>query len=67
MACYLLHVLERQDQRPYDDPDVKDVVGFMPQFYCTHCDPIKRLPPSEAVRPIPKPPKMHGCCARPNV
>ena len=50
MACYLLHVLERQDQRPYDDPDVKDVVGFMPQFFCTNCDPIKRLRPSEAIR-----------------
>jgi len=37
VACYLLHVSNDRNQRPYDDPDVKDVVGFMPQFFCTNC------------------------------
>lgn len=50
MACYLLHVLEQQDTHPYEDPDVKDVVGTMPEFYCTSCQPILRLKPSEAMK-----------------
>ncbi|MBN1193061.1 MAG: hypothetical protein JXA36_05175 [Coriobacteriia bacterium] len=50
MACYLLHVLEQQDPSPYDDPDVKDVVGTLPQFFCAHCDPIVRLRPSDAMK-----------------
>ncbi|MRS12953.1 MAG: hypothetical protein EG823_07775 [Actinobacteria bacterium] len=50
MACYLLHVLEQQDEDPYQDPDVKDVVGTLPQFYCTKCQPILRLKPSEGIR-----------------
>lgn len=50
MPCYLLHVVERQDPHPYDDPDLKDVVGTMPQFFCAQCDPIERLAPSEAVK-----------------
>lgn len=50
MACYLLHVLEQQDPRPYDDPDVKDVVGTMPQFYCTKCQPLLRLTAGQATR-----------------
>jgi hypothetical protein len=49
MPCDLLHIVEQQDQRPYDDPEVKDIIGVMPQFFCTHCDPIKRLRPSEAM------------------
>lgn len=49
MPCSLLHIVEQQDQRPYDDPDVKDVIGVMPQFFCTYCNPIKRLRPSEAM------------------
>lgn len=52
MACYLLHVLEQQDARPYDDPDVKDVVGTMPQFFCTKCQPILRLSPGQAMKCI---------------
>lgn len=52
MACYLLHVLEQQDPRPYDDPEVKDVVGTMPQFFCTRQQPIARLGPSEAIKCI---------------
>ncbi|MDP2299763.1 MAG: hypothetical protein Q8M55_03515, partial [Actinomycetota bacterium] len=50
VTCTLLHVVETQDQRPYDDPDVKDVVGAMPQFYCAYCNPIKRLRPGEAMK-----------------
>jgi len=52
MPCYLLHVLEQQDPRPYDDPDVKDVVGTMPQFFCTRHQPLLRLPPGEAMKCI---------------
>ncbi len=52
MACYLLHVLEQQDPRPYDDPDVKDVVGTMPQFFCTKCRPLLRLSPGQAMKCI---------------
>lgn len=52
MSCYLLHVLEQQDLRPYDDPDVKDVVGTMPQFYCTRQHPIAPLRPGEAIKCI---------------
>ncbi|MCE5203650.1 MAG: hypothetical protein LLG24_05530 [Actinomycetia bacterium] len=46
MSCYLLHVLETPDEEPYRDPEVKDIIGRIPQFFCTHCQPIKRLPPS---------------------
>ena len=52
MACYLLHIVEQPDPRPYDDPDVKDVVGALPQFYCTHCQPIKLLASGEAMKCI---------------
>ena len=50
MSCYLLHVMHEPDRDPYADPDCKDVVGDMPRFFCAHCNPIKRLAPSEAVR-----------------
>jgi molybdenum cofactor biosynthesis enzyme MoaA len=50
MACNLLHIVERQDPRPYEDSDVKDVVGALPQFFCTHCNPLKRLLPGEAMK-----------------
>lgn len=50
MPCTLLHILEQQDERPYDDPDVKDVIGAMPQFFCTQCNPLKRLRPGEVVK-----------------
>lgn len=52
MPCNLLHLVEQQDPRPYDDPDVKDLVGTMPQFYCTRYQPIARLRPGEAIRCI---------------
>ena len=52
MACYLLHVLEQPDPQPYADPEVKDVVGALPQFYCTRCQPLLRLSPSEGMKCI---------------
>jgi len=62
VACYLLHVLEQQDPHPYGDADVKDVVGTMPQFFCTHCQPILRLTPGDAMKCINReaPCWMHG-------
>jgi molybdenum cofactor biosynthesis enzyme MoaA len=50
VPCSLFYVLEKQDEHPYDDPDVKDVIGVMPQFFCTYCNPIKRLRPGEAMK-----------------
>lgn len=50
MTCYLLHVMQEPDREPYEDPDCKDVVGDLPKFFCAHCNPIKRLAPSEAAR-----------------
>ncbi len=52
MPCYLLHILEQQDAQAYEDPDVKDIVGALPQFFCTHCQPIRRLIPSDAMKCI---------------
>jgi hypothetical protein len=50
MPCYLLHMIEMPLQRPYDDPDVKDVVGDFPQLFCAHCNPPRNLRPSESTR-----------------
>lgn len=50
MTCYLLHVLHEPDADPYADPDVKDVVGQLPKFFCARHQPILRLMPPEAVR-----------------
>ena len=50
MACYLLHTIEQPDDEPYADPDVKDVVGRLPRFFCSCYDPIRRLVPSSATR-----------------
>lgn len=52
MPCYLLHIVEQQDPRPYDDPDVKDVVGGMPTFFCARQQPTVRLRPGEAMQCI---------------
>ena len=49
MTCYLLHVLHEPDAEPYADPDVKDVVGQLPKFFCTRHAPILKLSPSESV------------------
>jgi hypothetical protein len=50
MPCYLLHMVEMPQQRPYDDPDLKDVVGQLPQLFCAHCSPPRNLKPSESTR-----------------
>ena len=50
MACYLLHVVEQPDEEPYADPDVRDVGGQLPRFFCSCFDPIERLLPSAAAR-----------------
>ncbi|TLM76682.1 MAG: hypothetical protein FDZ70_06360 [Actinobacteria bacterium] len=50
MPCSLLHVVEQADLDPYADPDLKDLVGRMPTFYCTNCNPLKHLMASEAAR-----------------
>jgi len=50
MPCILLHTLEKPDIRPYDDHDVKDVVGALPEFYCAYCNPLRKLGPSRALK-----------------
>lgn len=50
MTCRLLHTLERPDEDPYSDPDVKDVLGKLPAFLCTRHDPLLPLTPSDAVK-----------------
>jgi hypothetical protein len=50
VTCYLLHIMEDPDRDAYRDPDLKDVVGQMPKFYCAHCQPLKQLLASEATR-----------------
>ena len=69
MSCYLLHVIEQPDEDPYADPDVKDVVGMMPRFYCACFDPIRRLEPSVATRCLAREapcwnPDWAGCADR---
>lgn len=66
MPCFLLHTIEQPDQNPYRDPDLKDVVGAFPQFFCSQCTPPRPLLPSETVKcldresPCWKPPS--GIC-----
>ncbi len=50
MPCYLLHIVEQPDPAPYDDPDLKDLVGSLPRFFCAHCNPPRALRPGESVR-----------------
>jgi len=50
VACYLLHIMEDPDRDAYRDPDLKDVVGLMPRFFCAQCNPLKPLLASEAVK-----------------
>ncbi len=52
LPCILLHILQSPDADPYADPEVKDVVGSLPEFYCAYCSPIKRLTPSDAMKCI---------------
>lgn len=50
MPCFLLHTLEEPDRDAYRDPDVKDLVGVPPKFYCAQCTPPRSLLLSEATR-----------------
>jgi len=50
MPCYLLHMMELPEASPYQDPDLKDLVGQFPQLYCAQCSPPEHLQPSEAAR-----------------
>jgi hypothetical protein len=50
MTCYLLHIMEDPDRDAYRDPDLKDVVGLLPRFFCAQCQPLCPLLPSEALR-----------------
>jgi len=50
MPCSLLHIVEQPDPRPYDDPDLKDLVGSFPRFFCASSAPPRALRPSEAAR-----------------
>jgi hypothetical protein len=61
MTCYLLHIMEDPDREAYRDPDLRDIVGLMPKFFCAHCDPVKQILPSEAVRCI----RAGGPCWKP--
>lgn len=49
MPCTLLHIVEQPDPRPYDDPDLKDLVGSLPRFFCSASTPPTPLRPSTAV------------------
>jgi len=50
-------MVEQPDPRPYDDPDLKDLVGSLPRFFCASQTPPRPLRPTEAVRclgyPVP--------------
>jgi hypothetical protein len=50
VTCYLLHIMEDPDRDAYRDPDLKDVVGLMPRFFCAQCQPLKALIASNAVK-----------------
>jgi hypothetical protein len=61
MPCYLLHMVEIPEDRPYDDVDLKDVVGQFPRLFCAYCNPPKSLRPSEAARCLDR----EGPCWKP--
>lgn len=50
MPCYLLHMLELPEDTPYDDPDLKDLIGQFPRLFCAQCSPPRPLLPSESAR-----------------
>lgn len=61
MPCYLLHMVEMPDTQSYRDPDLKDVVGQLPQLFCAHCNPPRQLMASESARCL----ECDGPCWRP--
>jgi hypothetical protein len=50
VPCYLLHMVEMPEARPYDDPELKDLVGEFPRLFCAYCTPPRELRPGESVR-----------------
>ncbi len=50
MTCYLLHIMEDPDRDAYRDPDLKDVVGLLPRFFCARCQPLEPLPPATSLK-----------------
>lgn len=50
MPCFLLHMIEMPDPSPYSDPDLKDLVGQVPQLFCAYCNPPLSLSPSASAR-----------------
>ena len=50
MVCYLLHTVEIPKASPYDDADIKDLVGEFPRLFCAHCTPPRELSAGEGVR-----------------
>lgn len=63
MPCYLLHMIEMPESRPYDDPDLKDLVGRLPQLFCAQCTPPRQLPISESTRCLDR---QMPCWKQPN-
>lgn len=67
MTCYLLHIVEQPEPSPYDDPELKDLVGSYPRLFCTQCQPPAPLKPSESIRcldrdePCWRPPGSSAC------
>ncbi len=49
MPCRMLHTIEEPDRDAYTDPEMKDVVGDFPRFFCAQCTPLRTLKPSETV------------------
>ena len=62
MTCYLLHIVEQPDPNPYEDADLKDLVGSFPRFYCAQCSPPKNLKPGETVKCLDR----KGPCWKPS-
>jgi hypothetical protein len=43
-------MIEQPMAKPYDDPDLKDLVGDMPRLFCASAQPPCELRPGESVR-----------------
>jgi len=43
-------MVEMPEARPYDDPDLKDLVGQYPRLFCAYCNPPRTLSPGESAR-----------------
>lgn len=50
MTCFLLHMIEQPDPRPYDDSELKDLIGSYPRCFCASSQPPTALKPSESIR-----------------